>query len=270
VTSTRYKTAGLLLALSTMKPQMALPVIFWFFIWTGAAWHRRKSLILTFLASQILLYGLGELLSPGWFQEWLHVVGEYSHYTAPALPSEILGSDLGTALSCISLAIVAVVCWQLRHAPTDSSDFVLAITSVLCVTVLSVQSAAAIYDYFLLFPVVLAIWNWRDSLRSQGYGSKTLFYLMVALLLSHWIAAFSMTVLGLTFPRARMGALTLRLPLFAVLPLPFVLFALLAPSSCARSPGSSGAALVFFRRLASALPRADIGRSAAGAFWDAG
>jgi hypothetical protein len=73
-TSARYKTAGLLLALATMKPQMALPVILWFFIWTMPAWHRRKSLILTFLVSEILLYGLGELLSPGWLLDWFHVL----------------------------------------------------------------------------------------------------------------------------------------------------------------------------------------------------
>ena len=228
-TSARYKTAGFLLALATMKPQMALPVILWLFIWTMPAWHRRKSLILTFLASEILLYGLGELLSPGWLLEWFHVLGEYSHYTAPALPSEILGSDLGTAVSCISLVIVAGVCWQLRHARSDSSDFTLAISSVLCVTVLAVQSAAAIYDYFLLFPVVLAIWNWRESLRSQGHGSRILFNLAGALLLWQWTAASAVTVLGLMLPGARMSAFTLRLPLFAILPLPFVLFALLAP-----------------------------------------
>jgi hypothetical protein len=47
-TTARYKTAGLLLALATMKPHMASPMILWFFIWTMPAWHRRKSLILTF------------------------------------------------------------------------------------------------------------------------------------------------------------------------------------------------------------------------------
>lgn len=125
--------------------------------------------------------------------------------------------------------IVAGVCWQLRNARSDSSDFTLVISSVLCVTVLAVQSAAAIYDYFLLLPVVLAIWNWRESLRSQGYGSRILFNLAGALLLWQWTAASAVTLLGLMSPGTRMSPFTLRLPLFAILPLPFVLFALLAP-----------------------------------------
>jgi hypothetical protein len=112
---------------------------------------------------------------------------------------------------------------------SDSSDFTLAVSGVLCVTVLAVQSAAAVYDHFLLFPVVLAIWNGRESLRSQGYGSRILFNLAVTLLLWQCTAAFALTVLGIVLPGARMNAFTLRLPLFAILPLPFLLFASLAP-----------------------------------------
>ncbi len=59
-------TAGVLLAISTIKPQMILPVLVWFLLWAASEWRARWRLIAGFTGMFLLLIGAGELLLPGW------------------------------------------------------------------------------------------------------------------------------------------------------------------------------------------------------------
>ncbi|HEY4387225.1 MAG TPA: glycosyltransferase family 87 protein, partial [Ktedonobacteraceae bacterium] len=86
----RYKQAGAFLALATIKPQMVVLLIVWLAAWAVADWHNRKPLLWTFLSLQVLLWGAGEIVLPGWFSEWVHVLVGYPRYGGAILSVRLL------------------------------------------------------------------------------------------------------------------------------------------------------------------------------------
>ena len=59
-------TAGLLLACSTLKPQMAVFPICFFFIWVAGDWRKRWKLFASFVVTLAILIGGGEWILSGW------------------------------------------------------------------------------------------------------------------------------------------------------------------------------------------------------------
>ena len=51
----RLLLAGILMALTMIKPQMVLPAIAYLFLWTANDWRRRSRFIVAFLATMCLL-----------------------------------------------------------------------------------------------------------------------------------------------------------------------------------------------------------------------
>jgi hypothetical protein len=76
----RYKQAGAFLAFATIKPQMVVLLIVWLAAWTIADWYNRKPLLWTFLSLQVLLWGAGQIVLPGWFSEWLGILNGYPRF----------------------------------------------------------------------------------------------------------------------------------------------------------------------------------------------
>lgn len=82
--------AGILLILSTSKPQMSYLLVVYIFIW--AILSKRPKIILSMVATTIVLFGVTSLLLPGWILDWIRQLVNYPSYT----------DRIGSTLSIIS------------------------------------------------------------------------------------------------------------------------------------------------------------------------
>ncbi len=73
--------AGALLALATIKPQLAWPLVVWLLAWAASDWRTRRKLLFGFaLVSTLLLTG-AEVVLPGWWRMFAAAIGHYRQYT---------------------------------------------------------------------------------------------------------------------------------------------------------------------------------------------
>ncbi|MGB9195616.1 MAG: glycosyltransferase family 87 protein, partial [Terriglobales bacterium] len=64
----RQVPAGILLALATIKPQLAWPLVAWLLLWTLADWRVRRKFVLGFGLVMVLLLAGAEIILPGWWR----------------------------------------------------------------------------------------------------------------------------------------------------------------------------------------------------------
>ena len=95
VSRKHFAAAGILLAVSTIKPQMALLPLCWFAIWSAGDWRKRWRVPVFFTATVAILVASGEMLLPGWIGYFLAGLAAYRRY---ALPTSTLGMALGNTL----------------------------------------------------------------------------------------------------------------------------------------------------------------------------
>ncbi len=92
------RTAGVALALSTMKPQMAYLIVPFLLMW---AWRERRTRFLSaFFGALVALLALSFLLQPSWVGDWLRELNRYTSYTAVGSPAWVIMAyfgGLGTA-----------------------------------------------------------------------------------------------------------------------------------------------------------------------------
>jgi hypothetical protein len=72
---------GALLALATIKPQLAWPLVAWLVVWSVSDFRRRRGFLFGFgVFMAVLLLG-GEVVLPGWWRMFAHAIGQYHRYT---------------------------------------------------------------------------------------------------------------------------------------------------------------------------------------------
>jgi hypothetical protein len=148
---------GILLALVTIKPQLALPVLAWLLLW--AVMRRRWALIGSFAATLTVLLAVTEEIVPGWFGHWRASLNNYTGVTHTALPLEhLLGHWGGLAVTLAIAGSSAVALWRLRRSAPESAEFGLAMSLVLATTVCLVpMNPPLIYNFVLLLPACLVL-----------------------------------------------------------------------------------------------------------------
>ena len=62
--------SGALLAVATVKPQIAVPLAAWLLLWSFGDVRSRWKFVSAFLLTLLVLVGAGEVLLPGWPQTW--------------------------------------------------------------------------------------------------------------------------------------------------------------------------------------------------------
>jgi hypothetical protein len=107
----RYRMAGVLVALATGKPQLAIIAYIPLAIRAISGWKQRKPLALWFAGTEALLFAFSFILVPEWFPQWLHAISSYPAYTRPPLLVVLLGTIPG---SMATLAAVIVVLYSAR------------------------------------------------------------------------------------------------------------------------------------------------------------
>ncbi|HID51497.1 MAG TPA: DUF2029 domain-containing protein [Anaerolineae bacterium] len=167
----RDAAAGLLLALSTIKPQMTFLLVIALLIW--AVGQRRWHFIGSFIAAMLLLTGFSFALLPGWLFSFVDQVLFYPAYTFTGSSLWVitgyywpwLGKPVENGLI---LLLMAYLIWQWRklwQLPLSSPQFLIIISLTLIITNMVVVRTATtnyIIMYVPLFLVLKAIsGKWR-------------------------------------------------------------------------------------------------------------
>lgn len=220
-------TAGLLLALTLIKPQMTALVVLYLLLWSLAKWRERSRFLFAFSGGAAALCLCGLLVSPHWLSQWLHVVLGYKAYSTPALTIDLLGHSLGIAAMVCLLTVALALAWRMRNAAATSAEFLLTVSFLLAVTAVALLPGHAVYDHVILLPGIILILRFRREVTSSK-GLRVVLILAAAALFWQWLAALAIVGLHLLLgPQRPLAATALLLPIRTAGAIPFAILALL-------------------------------------------
>ncbi len=212
--------AGVLLALSTIKPQLVIIALVWLLAWTLADWRSRRSLFRSFALTILLLLGASNFILPGWISRFREAAADYLRYTGggKSLLDVLLTAVPGKiAAGCVLLGL-GVFCWRVLHVPAGSKQFGAALSTVLAATLIVIPSYAP-YNQLLLLPSLMYL---TQELRFPLPWNKVanVLVLVTAICLSWpWVTSAMLDVALLIYPAARVQK-AWSVPLFSSLLIP--------------------------------------------------
>jgi len=187
--------AGVLLALATIKPQLAAPLAGWLVLWGLGDWQQRKGLIWGFALTLMTLIGAAQFVLPGWISDFYKAVVAYRKYTAGAgsLLDTLITPGWGKVLSLMIVVALACICWRLRREEANSFAFRLISSLVLAATVVIVPMVAP-YNQALLLPGIFLLV--REGARIWSKNRLARFSCLAAalLVLWQWVATVSLAL----------------------------------------------------------------------------
>ncbi|MGB6803839.1 MAG: glycosyltransferase family 87 protein, partial [Candidatus Sulfotelmatobacter sp.] len=219
--------AGVLLALATIKPQMALLPLCWFAVWAVGDWRRRWRLPASFIATMVALIVGGELLLPGWPRYFLAGLAAYRKYAMPTSALRVaLGDTLGEILAGILVLGLLAFAWQNRKEAGDSRQFASMLAIFFMCALLTFPLFTPFNQVLLILPALLLLHDWKILPRF----SRSVFILLLS-----WPCIVSLALL--LFPPSTISPN--QLPLLPALLVPFVPFILPLLLITRRNNGSS-------------------------------
>ncbi|HEY6938326.1 MAG TPA: glycosyltransferase 87 family protein [Terriglobales bacterium] len=225
--------AGLLLALSTIKPQLVGPLLIFLLLWVIGDFPRRWPLLASFGLAMACLLGASQWVLPGWIGKFMAAVTSYRQYTGGVSILAALLTPLGGLIVTAALLLALVVLgWKLRHAPAGSPAFNLLLGLALAVTVVIIPTWAP-YNQLLLLPaMILLVRDWRRLARS-GRLSRLLYLLVTVLVVWPWLATLYLSAAWFLQPAAIVQR-GWTLPLYTSMLIPFGVMALLGIDAARR------------------------------------
>jgi hypothetical protein len=224
--------AGILLALTTIKPQMTLLAIFYLLLWSLTD-KRRIQLLVGFLSTSMLMVGTSLLIWPHWIGQWLAVILGYHRYSTPPLLIELmgptLGAQVGPLLTAGAIGVGLFLAWRNRQASVVTTDFWLTVSLLLAITSVTLLPGQAVYDHVILLPgIFLLVRSWREF-RAAGRSSRSLQVVGAMVLFWPWVAAFALIVARpLLAPEIFYSTAVFALPIRTAGSFPFVVAGMLA------------------------------------------
>jgi hypothetical protein len=207
-------SAGMLLACSTFKPQMALFPLCFFLVWVMGNWRKRWRLLAGFLAMLAALVGAGEFVLPGWISYFVAGAEAYRKYfPTTSLLRVALGDALGEVLGGIVVLALLLFAWRNRRALANSRRFTNIFAAFLMGTTLVFPLLTPFNQVLLILPAMLLLRDWKALPRS----SRVIFIVSVSW---PWISS---SVLLLFPPRLDSPNQMPLLPSFLVLFFPLFL-----------------------------------------------
>ncbi len=207
-------TAGVLLALSTIKPQMALLPLCWFAIWSVGDWRKRCRLPASFVTTMVALIAAGELLLPGWPRYFFAGLAAYRKYAMPTSALRVaLGDTFGEVLGAILVLGLLAYAWQNRKAAGDSRQFAFILAIFFMCALLVFPLFTPFNQVLLILPALLLLHDWMTLPKV----SRLVFTLLLG-----WPCIISLALLF--FPPSTSSPS--QLPLLPALLVPFVPFIL--------------------------------------------
>jgi hypothetical protein len=161
-------TAGALLALSTIKPQMALLPLCWFAVWAAGDWPKRWRLAAGFVIAMTALLAASELVLPGWFGYFMAGLAAYRKYApTSSLLRTALGDTLGEILGGVLILALLLLAWRNRKAPAGSRQFISTFAAFLMGTILAFPLFTPFNQVMLILPALLLLRDWTSLPRSS-------------------------------------------------------------------------------------------------------
>jgi hypothetical protein len=232
----RFLLAGVLLALTAIKPQMTLLAGFYLIVWSLYDWRKRVRFLVGLFCALAIWVSASLVLWPHWIPNWIHVVAGYHRYAEPVLASEVLASPLGptaagpAAFVIIMLLLIAgmTLARRNRSASSDSLEFWFTLSTLLAITTVSLLPGQAVHDHVILLPGIFLLAR-RGWTAASSWTMRVLLIVGVAMLL--WPYPASLCVIALRpflddqhfFTKAVLG-----LPLRTAGMFPFMVLGLLA------------------------------------------
>jgi len=175
VTRNRLFAAGALLAVATIKPQMASLSLVWFFIWSLGDWKKRWPLVGGFGLALALLAGAGEILVRGWLRYFIEGVEAYRQYFPTTSPVRlILGNWIGGGLSVLGVIVLFSYAWSRRKAAAESPEFAQVLSWFFIASLLVLPLLTPYNQVLLLLPILLLMRDWETLLRWSRIGFSVL------------------------------------------------------------------------------------------------
>ncbi len=180
--------AGVLLALTTIKPQAVLVFILLVFFW--AITHKRGKIILWFFIALGILIAFASLLIPDWIIQNIREVIRYTSYNPPGTLQTVFqsfwpsfGSRVGIALTVLVIAMLLVEWWLSRKGDTDRFMWTACLTLV-CSQWAGIQSDAG--NFIIMFPALVLIFKIITE-RWKKRGDVIIWGIMILLFFGLWV-----------------------------------------------------------------------------------
>lgn len=227
--------SGMLMALATIKPQVALLPVLLLLFWVSAEWRQRQRWLWGFASMMVLLFGASEYVLHGWIFRFYAGVRAYRDYTSGgAFLDWLVGTRWSGLCRVILLLPVLLVAWKSRRADLASVASRGALSLVLVAAVCTAPILGT-YNQLLLIPALFLVWDQRMALQCGGMISRTLTKIIAALVVWPWVACGLLVVAKVVFHADQFVRWAWQLPLYTTLSLPIALLTLLI-----RWPLSSG------------------------------
>ena len=194
---------GILLALATIKPQLAVPFVCWLALWTVSNWRSRQRFAWSFLLGMTVLIAGGEILLPGWIGQFRAATVAYLDYAGgKSLLDLALGPSIGRFAAVFVVILVAAFGWYTRREPADSEPFrwTLAVVSTATLTVIP---TFAPYNQLLLLPAIMVLLRSTSVLSRRGKLHRLSLALAGIIICAPWLATLLLDFLLIFMLQAR-------------------------------------------------------------------
>ena len=222
----RLWLAGVLLALSTVKPDTTGLMVLWFVLWAAARWRDRRRLVFSLVLTLMFLIGGAEAVLPHWIGSFFAAVREYPRYgTDPSIIQALLPRIVAVPTMAALVVLAAFHCWRWRQAEAGSREFGWALAWVAVVTLAIIPKLAA-YNQLLVVPALLVlIVEFRGLTRPlPRMLSKAAF----ACQIWQWVAASVLAMCSLFVSGTRLSTVA-QVPMYTLLAMvPITLAAVLS------------------------------------------
>lgn len=193
--------AGVVLALSTIKPQLVLPLLLWLGLWSLGDLRRRYRWVASFLICMAVLGAASEWLLPHWMERFWHATVAYRQY-AEAIPmlEAILPYPWGRVVEALFVVMTVVLCLkrfrQAEKTPVfqESSCLVMAMSAL-------IVPKFALYNQVLLLPAILLIARDRRKIWEGSFIGRALLIIVTLLLAWPWLWSTVLAGLSFVLPR---------------------------------------------------------------------
>jgi Glycosyltransferase family 87 len=218
---------GALLALTTIKPQLAWIFVAWLLSWAVSDWQARRRLVYGFGTVMAVLLAGTELLLPGWWRMFVEALRQYHHYTQnqSVLDQLVPWAFVGKMLALVAVLVSAFLLRKLQSTSINAVEFGRATALVMALTVLVVPMYAP-YNQVLLLPAIMLLVRDRTMLNSRSRVMRFGYVGGACALVWQWIA--SLTLSGAYLLRSGTWALDRwTWPFYTTFALPLLVFALM-------------------------------------------
>jgi hypothetical protein len=198
-------TAGIFLALSTIKPQLVWLLLLWLVIWTLTDWRRRYRWMASFLITMAILSLASEWYLPHWIPRFFAAMQRYLSYTdAVSILDQMVPKPLGLLLRTIVASAVLWLGWKNRRRGEKTTEFAAAAALIISATIIIIPSYA-LYNQILILPALLLLLRDRQRIRHHSRIGAVLLGVTAIFLCWPWFSSTALAALSFVFPPVRVA-----------------------------------------------------------------